>query len=82
VAAAILGILNWAVLQFVILPHMTQQERVDIYAGWMSTPYLMLFLSRSFWPLVGSRFSITHDSRRMEDESLYLGWRWGGSVES
>jgi hypothetical protein len=39
VAVAILWIFTWAVLQFVILPHMTQQERGEIYAGWISTPY-------------------------------------------
>jgi hypothetical protein len=39
VAAVILWIVTWAGFQFVILPHLTQQERVGIYAGWMSTPY-------------------------------------------
>lgn len=39
VAVAILWIFSWIVSQFVILPHMTQQERTGIYAGWMSTPY-------------------------------------------
>ena len=38
-AVAILGLLNWAILQFAALPNMTEQERAGLYAGWMSTPY-------------------------------------------
>ena len=39
VAVAIVGLLNWAILQFATLPDMTEQERAGLYAGWMSTPY-------------------------------------------
>ena len=39
VAVPILGLLNWAILQFAILPRMTEQERRGLYSGWMSTPY-------------------------------------------
>jgi hypothetical protein len=39
VAVAILGLTNWAILQFAALPNMTEQERAGLYAGWMSTPY-------------------------------------------
>jgi hypothetical protein len=39
VAVPILGLLNWAILQFALLPNMTEQERRGIYSGWMSTPY-------------------------------------------
>jgi len=40
VAVPILGLFNWAILQFAVLPGMTEQERTGIYSGWLSTPYL------------------------------------------
>src|SRR5262249_52287342 len=35
----LLALLNWAFLQFVALPNMSEQERRGIYAGWISAPY-------------------------------------------
>ena len=39
VAVPVLGLINWAIFQFALLPNMTELERKGIYAGWMSTPY-------------------------------------------
>ena len=39
VAVPILGLFNWAIWQFALLPGMTEQERTGIYSGWLSTPY-------------------------------------------
>ena len=39
VAVPILGLFNWAILQFALLPGMTEQERKGIYSGWLYTPY-------------------------------------------
>ena len=39
VGIQILGLLNWAFLQFAALPNMSIQERKEMYSGWMSTPY-------------------------------------------
>ncbi len=36
---SVLGFLNWAVLQFLILPTMPEEQRKRLYAGWLSTPY-------------------------------------------
>ena len=35
----LLAILNWAFLQFVALPNMSEQDRKGIYTGWISSPY-------------------------------------------
>jgi hypothetical protein len=43
VAVPILGLFNWAILQFALLPGMTEQQRRGIYSGWMSTPYPYAF---------------------------------------
>ena len=39
VAIPILSLFNWAILQFAVLPNMTEQQRRGIYPEWMSTPY-------------------------------------------
>jgi hypothetical protein len=35
----VLALLNWAFLQFVVLPNMSVQECGGMYAGWISAPY-------------------------------------------
>jgi hypothetical protein len=49
----VLALLNWALLQFVGLPNMSEQDRRGIYAGWMSTlyPYAIsvLFIFAFVW---------------------------------
>ena len=39
VAVTALGLINWAALQFVVLPTMQEEQRKRLYAGWPSTPY-------------------------------------------
>lgn len=35
----VLALLNWTFLQFVALPNMSEQDRMGIYSGWISSPY-------------------------------------------
>ena len=39
IGVPVLGFLNWALLQFLILPEMPEEQRKQLYAGWASTPY-------------------------------------------
>jgi hypothetical protein len=39
VGVSVLGFLNWAGLQFAILPGMLEDQRKRLYSGWVSTPY-------------------------------------------
>jgi len=40
VSIFLLALLNWAFLQFIALPNMSQHDRKEIYVGWISSPYL------------------------------------------
>jgi hypothetical protein len=40
IAVPILGLFNWAGLQYVVLPHMPEGRRRQLYAGAASSPYL------------------------------------------
>jgi hypothetical protein len=35
----VLTLLNWAFLQFIALPGMSEHDRKEIYTGWISSPY-------------------------------------------
>jgi hypothetical protein len=35
----LLTLLNWTFLQFIALPNMSEHDRKEIYAGWISLPY-------------------------------------------
>jgi hypothetical protein len=39
-----LGILDWAFLQFIALPNMTDRQRALLYSVWDSKPYLYVFI--------------------------------------
>jgi hypothetical protein len=39
VAVPVLGLFNWAFLQFVSLPHMTESQRKQLYTGSAFAPY-------------------------------------------
>jgi hypothetical protein len=38
VCTFLLTLLNWAFLQFIALPNMSERDRNEIYAGWISSP--------------------------------------------
>jgi hypothetical protein len=40
IAVPILGLFNWAMLQYVVLPAMPEDRRKQLYAGAASSPYL------------------------------------------
>jgi hypothetical protein len=69
----LLAILNWALLQFVALPNMSEQDRKGIYTGWIFSPY-------SYAPAKnqddcdGSPFLTGDDMRRTEKESRHSQW--------
>jgi hypothetical protein len=69
VAVLTLGVLNWAFLQFALLPGTREDERRQLYAGWLSTPYsypLALGLSGfAFWFAFGYRGACSTHGRRI-----------------
>ena len=77
VAVLILGLANWAVLQYALLPRMTNDERKAIYSGWMSTPYPYLisivWLATATWFLVFYHGRFTTHSRRIAVFGMTLG---------
>jgi len=46
IAVPILAILNWAVFQFAVLPNMSEEQRRQLYPGWISSPsvYALCFI--------------------------------------
>jgi len=77
VAIPILAFLNWAIFQFEILPKMTSQERNEIYAGWMSTPYPYLislaFICAAVWFVFSYRGRYSTQGRRIAAFGMALG---------
>ena len=77
VAIPILALLNWAIFQFGILPKMTEQERNEIYAGWMSTPYpyviSLAFICAAIWFVFSYRGRYSTQGRRVAAFGMALG---------
>jgi len=60
IGVPIFGVLNWAILQFAILPKMTEAQRMRLYAGWSSTPYPLLINTAFICFAVWFVFSYTY----------------------
>ena len=77
VAVPILGLLNWAILQFAILPRMTEQERRGLYSGWMSTsyPYLVSFalICAAVWFVFSYRGRYSTNGRKITAFAIAVG---------
>ena len=77
VLVPVLGLLCWSILQFALLPHMTEQERRGIYPAWMSTPYpyavSLVFISFASWFAFLYRGRYSTHGRRMAAFAIVLG---------
>jgi hypothetical protein len=77
VAVPILGLLNWAILQFAVLPGMTEQHRTGIYSGWMSTPYpyaaSVALICAAVWFVFSYRGRYATPGRRITAFAMALG---------
>jgi len=77
IAIPILGLLNWAFLQFAALPGMTEQERGGLYSGWMSTPYpygvSVLLVCAAAWFVFSYRGHYSTHGRRIAAFGMALG---------
>ena len=63
-----LSLLNWAVFQFAVLPHMSGYERKQLYPAWISSPFVyavcVAFAAVAFWFVFRYRgASATHERR-------------------
>jgi hypothetical protein len=81
VGIPILALLNWGIFQFEILPKMPEQERKDIYAGWMSTPYpyviSLAFVCAAIWFAFSCRGRFSTHGRRIAAFGMALATVWG-----
>ena len=77
VGILILAILNWAICQFGLLPNMAEQDRREIYAGWMSTPYpyviSLVFVCGAAWFVFSYRGRYSTHGRRVAAFVMALG---------
>jgi|GEM_PF-4737673 len=73
----LLGLLNWAVFQFVILPSMSADERKHLYPTWIPWPYLYLicaiFIAVAFWFVFRYRGTLATAERRIALFAMALG---------
>ena len=83
VAACIflLALLNWAFLQFIALPNMSEHDRKEIYAGWISSPYsyaIAVALILAFgWFAFSYRGRHSTHGRRIAAFAMALAGLWG-----
>ena len=72
-----LAILNWAILQFAILPNMTGDQRTQIYPKWMSAPYLygivLAFICFGFWFVFVYKGKLATHERKIGVFAMALG---------
>jgi len=77
IAISVLAFLNWVGLQFVFLPKMTQQERTQIYAGWMSTPFpyaiSLALICIAIWFAISYRGRYSTRGRRIAAFGMAIG---------
>jgi len=77
IGIAILGLANWAILQFGLLPMMTAQQRDAIYPAWASSPYVcaisLAFVCAAIWFVFSYRGSHSTQRRRIIVFAMALG---------
>ena len=77
----LLGLLNWAVFQFAILPSMSANEREQLYPTWIPWPSLYLicaiFIAVAFWFVFRYRGTLATTERRVVLFALALGFLCG-----
>ena len=77
VAVLLLGFVNWAVLQFVLLPEMPDEQRKRLYSGWASTPYpyavSVVFIGFAIWFVFSYRGRFATHGRKVAIFAMALG---------
>ena len=77
IGVSILGLANWAILQFGLLPMMTAQQRDAIYPTWVSNPYIyaasLAFVCAAIWFVFSYRGSHSTQRRRIIVFAMALG---------
>jgi hypothetical protein len=77
IVVPILGFLNWAVFQFLILPPMPEEQRQRLYAGWASTPYpyavSLAFILFAAWFVFFYRGRVSTHGRRIAVFAMAFG---------
>lgn len=77
IGVPVLGLLNWAIFQFAILPSMSANERKQLYPSWIPWPYLYLiclsFITVAFWFVFRYRGTLATDERRIALFAMALG---------
>ena len=68
VAVHVLVLLNWAGLQFVVLPNMSEDQRKHLYSGFASTPYPYIigitFVCFAIWFVFSYRGPLMTEGRK------------------
>lgn len=81
IAIPLLAVLNWAVLQFAILPNMSEEQRKQLYPGWTSSPYAyalcFIFVGFAFWFVFLYRGILANHQRRLALFAMALGSIFG-----
>ena len=72
-----LCLLNWAVLQFAVLPNMSGDERKRLYPAWVSSPYVYgvctVFVVVALWLVFRHRGASQTHERRLVLFAMALG---------
>jgi len=81
IAVPTLAILNWAVFQFAVLPNMSEEERRQLYPGWISSPYVyalcFIFIGFALWFVFLYRGTLATHERRIALFGMALGSFFG-----
>jgi hypothetical protein len=77
IGVPVLGLLDWAFLQFVALPNMTERQRALLYSIWDSTPYLyaitLAFVGFAIWFVFFYRGPLMTQGRKIAIFGMALG---------
>jgi hypothetical protein len=77
IGVPVLGLLNWAVLQFAVLPNMSADQRRQLYPNWISSPYLyatcVAFVCVALWFVFRYRGTLATQERRIALFAMALG---------
>lgn len=72
-----LGLLDWAFLQFIALPNMTDRQRALFYSAWDSKPYLYVlslgFIGFAIWFVFFYRGPLMTPGRKIVVFGMALG---------
>jgi hypothetical protein len=77
IGVPVLGLLDWAFLQFIALPNMTDRQRALLYSVWDSKPYLyvlsLAFVGFAIWFVFFYRGPLMTQGRKIAVFGMALG---------